>query len=430
MLEQLRLSNFRAFDDEVTIRFRPITLLIGKNNTGKSSIIKFLLMLQQSLSSSSKSFLAPSGERVRLGRFSELKNVGSRKKNLTFSLQAIDSGRVAGAWTPYLAKQELDGRRTARYAVTTSVSFGKGLGFRGKNTVSAFLGDRALFTLSSPVTEDSRFMDFTDVLRERRDSSQRVGDQEQAEQYCLRSLARQLSLLYHIGPVRADFPRSFDAGAPVAANYAGTAGQNTFCLLKNALASENRRQFLLPHLSAVLGIDDIAFDELEGMVQCTARNSLTGARTNVASLGFGVSRCLPIFAQAAVMDPHSTLMTEQPETQIHPSTQLDLATFFSDLWLKRGICSIIETHSSNILLRLRSLIAFGPGLGGLSPADVSIAYFDVHDGQTIVQNLDVDENGMVEDGLPLEFFGADIEEGLKLGAAGYHRSQNHAERTC
>ena len=430
MLEQLRLSNFRAFDDEVTIRFRPITLLIGKNNTGKSSIIKFLLMLQQSLSPSSESFLTPSGEKVRLGRFSELKNVGSRKKNLTFSLQTIDSGRAAGAWTPYLAKQELNGSRAARCAVTASVSFSEKLRLRGKSTVSASLGDRALFTLSSPVTEDSRFMDFTDVLRERRDSSQRNDGRGQAEQYCLRSLAEQLGLLYHIGPVKADFPRSFDAGAPVAANYVGTAGQNTLCLLKDALASGNRRQFLLSHLSAVLGIDDIAFDELEGRVQCTARNSLTGATTNVASLGFGVSRCLPVFVQGAVMDPPSTLMAEQPETQIHPATQLNLAAFFADLWIKRGICSIIETHSSNILLRLRSLIAFGPEQGGLSPADVSIAYFDVHAGQTIVQNLGVDADGMVEDGLPLEFFGADIEEGLKLGAARYHRSQNHAERTC
>ena len=43
MIEELKLSNFRLFDDrKVTVRFRPITIFIGKNNAGKSSVIKFL----------------------------------------------------------------------------------------------------------------------------------------------------------------------------------------------------------------------------------------------------------------------------------------------------------------------------------------------------------------------------------------------------
>ena len=58
MLKELRISNFRLFDDEVTLRFRPITVLIGRNNSGKSSIIKFLLMLQQSLGGGSLGVLA------------------------------------------------------------------------------------------------------------------------------------------------------------------------------------------------------------------------------------------------------------------------------------------------------------------------------------------------------------------------------------
>ena len=56
MLKELKLSNFRLFNDEVTVRFRPITVLIGKNNYGKSSIVKFLLMLRQSLNKDSSLF--------------------------------------------------------------------------------------------------------------------------------------------------------------------------------------------------------------------------------------------------------------------------------------------------------------------------------------------------------------------------------------
>ena len=427
MLEQLRLSNFRAFDREVTVRFRPITVLIGKNNAGKSSVIKFLLMLQQSLNLNSNSFLMPTGGKVRLGSLSELKNVKSRKRNLTFFLQATDSGHPGDALTLYLKEHKLNTSQTLRYTLDASVFFGKTLGVRGKSSVSARLGDKTLFTLSSSVTENSRFMDFTDVQQRRRHTNQSNGGQEQAEQYCLTTLARQIDLLHHIGPVKTDIPRSFDAGEPIATKYVGKEGQNALHLLKGILASKKQYRFFLSHLSKVLGVSDIVFNEQGELAQCLVKNNTTGAKTNVANLGFGVSQCLPIFVQGAAMDPRGTLMIEQPEAQIHPTAQLDLATFFADLWAKRKVCSIIETHSANILLRLRSLVALGPKHGGLSPADVSIAYFDVQNGQTNVQNLDVDENGMMQDGLPLEFFGADIEEGLKLGAAKYHRSQNHAE---
>ena len=427
MLEQLQLSNFRAFDREVTVRFRPITVLIGKNNAGKSSVIKFLLMLQQSLSLNSNSFLMPSGEKVRLGLFSELKNVKSRKRTLSFSLQTTEPGHPGDALALYLTAQQLASDQAVRYAVDASVSFSKALGLRGKSSVSALLGDKTLFTLSSSVTENSRFMNFADVQQRRRHANHLNDGQEQAEQYCLTTLVRQINLLHHIGPVKTDIPRSFDAGEPVATNYVGKTGQNALYLLKDILATKDRYQFFLSHLSKVLGIGDIVFNERGELAQCIAKNNATGAKTNVANLGFGVSQCLPIFAQGAVMDPYSTLMVEQPEAQIHPTAQLDLATFFADLWTKRKVCSIIETHSGNILLRLRSLVAIGPEHGGLRPADVSVAYFDVQNGQTTVQNLDIDENGMMQDGLPLEFFGADIEEGFKLSAAKYHRSQHHVE---
>ena len=35
MLTGLNLTNFRIFDDEVTVRFRPITILIGKKQRRK-----------------------------------------------------------------------------------------------------------------------------------------------------------------------------------------------------------------------------------------------------------------------------------------------------------------------------------------------------------------------------------------------------------
>ena len=98
MLKELRISNFRLFDDEVTLRFRPITVLIGRNNSGKSSIIKFLLMLQQSLGIGNPNLLQPEGDRVRFGPFENLKNSLTQKQQLEFELKVSDLHPLGGGF--------------------------------------------------------------------------------------------------------------------------------------------------------------------------------------------------------------------------------------------------------------------------------------------------------------------------------------------
>lgn len=48
-VEAIRLKNFMAFEDSGWIELRPITLLFGRNSSGKSAIIRALRLLRQSL---------------------------------------------------------------------------------------------------------------------------------------------------------------------------------------------------------------------------------------------------------------------------------------------------------------------------------------------------------------------------------------------
>ena len=112
------------------------------------------------------------------------------------------------------------------------------------------------------------------------------------------------------------------------------------------------------------------------------------------------------------MRPQQLLMIEQPEAQLHPTAQIEMGSFFAELWTKRKVMSLVETHSSQIITRLRRLIA----KGDLPAEHVSLAYLYVDDeGMPSVKNLDVDSSGNLEKGLPMEFFGADILESMKLG---------------
>ena len=68
MITNLRLKNYKAFSD-VNIPIRPLTFLVGANNTGKSSIINFLSMLRQTAEETGmfKSPLKNFGNFVNLG---------------------------------------------------------------------------------------------------------------------------------------------------------------------------------------------------------------------------------------------------------------------------------------------------------------------------------------------------------------------------
>jgi predicted ATPase len=56
-MENLIINNFRAFKNKAEIQLSPITVLTGRNNSGKSSIIKALLLIDDYLSSNDQFFL-------------------------------------------------------------------------------------------------------------------------------------------------------------------------------------------------------------------------------------------------------------------------------------------------------------------------------------------------------------------------------------
>ena len=48
-LENIGLKNFRVFEKETWFGFAPITLITGPNSSGKSSLIKAILLLKDNL---------------------------------------------------------------------------------------------------------------------------------------------------------------------------------------------------------------------------------------------------------------------------------------------------------------------------------------------------------------------------------------------
>ncbi|MBP7464998.1 MAG: AAA family ATPase, partial [Pseudoxanthomonas sp.] len=51
MFSRLKLTNFKAWKDTGDVALRPVTMLLGTNSSGKSSLIQSLLLLKQTVQS-------------------------------------------------------------------------------------------------------------------------------------------------------------------------------------------------------------------------------------------------------------------------------------------------------------------------------------------------------------------------------------------
>ena len=459
MLSELKITNFRLFDDQIIVRFRPITVLIGRNSAGKSSVLKFLLMLQQSIGPGKPFFLSPEGEQVSLGNFSDLKNALTKKRNLAFELSArtevTQPGKATATYIQIFNKSAATSS-SPKLLYKTNVSIPYGQNTTGGRTITALVNiasGRTLVEHNDIILEGRSFLDpstLTDVddymlaeinkelqvaltedpVPNEQITSERINEIVQnsrafakittyisAKYELLDTIRYQITSIRHLGPVRNESPKVIRA-ASLPADYVGKDGAYTLPHLQQMMLSDEKEgfNFIFPHLQNSLDLQNISFEGAKGFVsRAYARNQTTGAEVLISEFGFGVSQCLPILVQGAIMAPHTSLVVEQPESQLHPTAQLELGNFFADLWNERRVGSIIETHSSNILLRLRRMIARGE----LSHTDVSVAFFTndkENRNMPIVRNLDINEDGSMEHGLPMEFFGADVIEGLNLGA--------------
>ena len=439
MLKELRLSNFRIFDHLVKIRFRPITILIGRNSSGKSSIVKFLLMLQQSTERGNSLYLTPEGSKTNLGPFSELRNFSTQKQHLNFAFKVeADAGRTDGPLFSELldlhdiAKHEIDHDKLV-YTVQATIPYAQQKQ-TGKAAYLVMNDNSDTKHLEFPVTiqENSTFLGASmnpptpSTLADNgtNDVEHHNEDPKESAKFFLRhwvgvdlqdSIRHQINAIRHLPPVRAEAQRVIIASHPPS-DHVGNKGEYALPHLQTMITHKDERyDFLLPHLMNVTEISEVRFESVGHVSQAIAKNRTTGAEALIADYGFGVSQCIPVLVQGTIMAPGTILMVEQPEAQLHPTAQLELGGYFANLWSQRRVGSIIETHSDNILLRIRRLVA----RGDLNSQDVSVAFFTVDEQDSnmpIVKNLNIREDGSMEAGLPMEFFGADILEGLQLGA--------------
>lgn len=455
---RVKWSHFRSYQS-ADLELRRLTVLLGTNNSGKSSLHRPLVLMKQTLEIDSPfPGLHARGPLVDCGSFDDCSFMG-RGNPITFRIELQDPIQMV--------RQEDD---TSFAIGGIELSFGRG------NALNPFVltsfkifNDRGTRLLERKLQDDGSY-DYHGLICKGNPLNSQL-DRSMREQIATSSpshflfdsgdivprafesldphnivesdtVMSQLSLKYmavtgavqtwakshfartaYIGPMRAIPKRSYRLGAVY--QESDSSGLEVPEILFRVLSGEQGfyrgtdEEFsskLATYLSTVglkgrLETTEVAEDAFSLFVE-----EPTGARVNLADSAFGYSQVLPLIVRVLLSVPGDTLIVEQPELHLNPALQGALADVFVQ-GVSRGSTAIIETHSEHFLNRLRFLVADEK----LDPADLAIYFVDRGPKQSRVRRIGVDEYGAMETSWPKGFFGDSLRQARELNRAQVRR---------
>lgn len=458
-IEKLVLQNFKRFEQlDLDLRSK-ITLLMGPNSSGKSSIIKAILALKQTASPSNEhEVLSAQGDYVDLGIYRDFIHDHDISKKLTigFDIQTnfdyfggtpTTSAHLSFTFAYDFATEQAKVFEIKVFESTTqrnaSITLAK------KKTRESFflklehefgkrLADRILrrqdFETEKYATIWNRGLSVevidryqitpTEGLSNPTDSFTKRLPSAILSQVISQQLRDFDKGFFYLGPLRRSPLRSYNRTAHLLS--VGPNGEFTPSVLANLYSkaakergdnrpNTNQIQQLNRWMETIFPGTSVTSKSMEELVKLEISRG-KNQKEVITDVGFGFSQILPILVQLAVMPDGTTLLIEQPELHLHPSAQSKLAIVFSEA-ANNNKRIIIETHSEHLLRGLQVCISNrtakkGPIASRLKASDVSIKYVPRHPAK--VTPIGIDEYGELTDEWPTGFFDEAYNASFKL----------------
>lgn len=373
----IRLQRFKGFLDSGWIDLKPITLLFGYNSSGKSSIIHSILMLKQSLENPSLDvpFVFSSQKGIDLGSFEDavfnhkvdfskpmVISMKVNLKNLMRRIQMINEKLIIPSDGDLEYSMEITYNQKRRFisiiGFTISDSNGNSIlkmikSNNSQNAKASFSSD--YFPVVNKKNIKLEWYNFLPVIKDTETNHRIIEITEELREEIIRGF----KFLTNVGPVRAIPERNqpFTGESPL---HVGVQGEDALKLLYLDKYSENSRN-LEEKVNRWLENYNYKYEWKifkNTLGQFVLTDKRTGVKVSIKDVGFGISQILPIVIQVYSSDSVGTVIIEQPEIHLHSRAQSELADLFVDAIKSAGRKKIIvETHSEQLLLRLRRLLA-------------------------------------------------------------------------
>ena len=445
MIKSLRIQNFKGWKDTGTIEFSPITLFLGSNSSGKSSIGQFLMLLKQSCQSVDRQtvlFLGDTDSVVELGGPIDILYMHDPNNLLDFEYQwtlpkrislttsedggsisdsSIDSlsfhGQVGvfGKDNSYLEVEKMEYTAYQNNDSLISVSLDRVKKASSARAYKAASDKKLVRTKGRPweLPTPYRFYGFPDEMLNYYKNAWYTAQLNAAQEQLF-------STISYIGPLRERGERHYRWTGYTPASV-GPTGRDSILAL---LASRNpERQYNFKAKQPLMNLETIVAKSLKemGLVEKFEIKKLSSDRpdydvkvqtkgsstlTDIPDVGFGVSQILPVIVQLYYAPANSIIIMEQPELHLHPSAQSALADIMiaaisaRENAKPRNIQLIIETHSEHFLRRFQRRIAENR----ISENDFSAYFANNESSPAVLDPLQMNMFGEIVN-WPKNFFG-------------------------
>jgi predicted ATPase len=437
---EVRWKNYKSFEDTKWIKIKPITIVLGRNNVGKSNFLSPFLLMNQTLNSrDSNTPIILKGSSYDGGNFQEIvhdydkskdvffglryhihesdKKLGELGSNppgafeITFGLSDINTNRMV------LKSSVIYDRYLRRYfSLTRSKRLGYNFNGLGKKNLTKTESDS--IKSSSPMnflfSPNSVLYNYDKVAENEEKKQENIEGFSKAFSRILSSLSYNYTRakmyvgdLSFIGPLREHPHRVYEITNETYYTV-GAKGENMANLLNKIDDKKNE----LDEWIRKFGFGDSLLMEnlYSNLYSIRFKNKNSNYYTSISNAGFGASQVLPLIVQALVSRENSLTIAEQPEIHLNPKLQSVLADLFVYM-AKNSQKVIIETHSEHLILRLRTLIAKGE----ISNEDVALYFVDHNGINSTIREIKVETDGHISDEeWPNGFFEDSLNQSIDL----------------
>ncbi|MDY4295811.1 MULTISPECIES: DUF3696 domain-containing protein [unclassified Xanthomonas] len=448
-IKTLALRNFKRFDRFSIDLDRGVIAILGENSSGKSSILKAILGLKQTVAASNEhEGWAANGEYVDLGTYRDYIHKKDIKKafaiSLTLNADTLDPNSLMSSIVKNAAAVNL----TLEYdydSITAQARF--------KEIKVNFMqpASNMSWLIQRQKTRNSYALTFSKSLiaafkknfpLPQSDGELQVGEKiilQHLERFSfeldkkigfttylafrlvsenLASLSEYLEKkVFYLAPLRSSPSRSYVRSSHNLA--VGVGGEHTPSVLANLESRarkattghseiRDRLDWLKKAIAKIFPGHVVAtktYDELVKLMvssPSTATYASSDKSDAITDVGFGFSQVLPILVQIAVMPHGGVLLIEQPELHLHPVAQTRLGEVMAEA-IHAGKQIIVETHSEHFVRGLQLSVSANRKSNKLIEA-ISIRFYYLKRGSSSCLPLEMNEFGELLHEWPSGFF--------------------------
>ncbi len=421
MFTEIEVKNFKGVGASgVLVRLGSLTILLGENNSGKTSVLEAIALLAQSAFQSGMVGFKWKGPWLDLGDGSSAWFRSDGDSWLTIGV-GFQRGDDLNRWlqrnSPESDRHPLDfGYRVAHRGTTNEWrhEFLIGGHVQARNELLVTKRDFRTQSMTQELSlvGGSTFQPYASggsILAPElfTGSSKEVGTPIAPENVALMNesalLAQYLreTLPKHVFFVGAD--RGPKEEAPEQMSQAdlsvGRKGEHTLSVLSLLFASSQyaKQSDRIQHWAQEFGMPQLrgGFTR-EPILKAGYVDAASQAPLRLESAGFGSQQILPVIVQLFSAPPHSLIMIEEPEISLHPAAQVSLVRMFSEA-VASGQQVIITTHSQTLLLALSE----ASKVHSMSPTDIAIYHMARGPEGAKTTRLAVDSNWSLKGWVPV-----------------------------